>query len=373
MTTIYDVAKSAGVSPKTVSRVLNGDAPVKAPTRDAVERAITELGYVPSSAARAMRSNRTGLLGVLTGAISVASTDPADSGLPEVFIVQGIQRALESAGMTLLIADTGGRTDKAAPLMRTFSEHRVEGLIHVADYHRKVDLPQPPGGAPLVLANCYDDRGTPCVLPDDRAGQRALTEAVIAAGHRRMAYLSLALDLDATRLRTEGYKDALRAAGIPYDPALVVAADIFGHDGDHIAEVAALRAALDQVLALDDPPTVLMCGNDRMALRAYGMLRSRGLRIPQDIGVVGYDDYAVIAESLYPRLTTAQLPYVAMGERAAKLMLDLIGGGTANGSQPAQPILVSGGVCWRDSVADQDDAPLSNQVPKKQSPGRRLQ
>lgn len=372
MTTIYDVAKAAGVSPKTVSRVLNGDAPVKAPTRTAVERAIADLGYVPSSAARAMRSNRTGLLGVLTGAISVASTDPADSGLPEVFIVQGIQRALESAGMTLLIADTGGRTDKAVPLMRTFSEHRVEGLIHVADYHRKVDLPRPPGGAPLVLANCYDHHGTPCVLPDDRAGQRALTESVIAAGHRRIAYLSLAADLDATRLRTEGYRDALRAAGIPIDPDLLVPADILTRQSDHIGEVAALRAALDKVLSLDAPPTVLMCGNDRLALRAYGMLRSRGLRIPQDIGVAGYDNYALIAESLYPRLSTAELPYVAMGERAAQLMLDLIGRGEA-ASLPSKPVLVGGPVCWRDSIADHEEATHSNHKSDQSRSGRRLQ
>ncbi len=141
MSTIYDVAKLAGVSPKTVSRALNGDAQVSEDTVKSVRAAIKRLEYVPSSAARAMRSNKSGLVGLITGAISVKSHEQFTSGLPELFIVLGIQRAIESSGKTLLIADTGGRFDRVPDLMRTFKEHRVEGLIYVADYHRKVTLP----------------------------------------------------------------------------------------------------------------------------------------------------------------------------------------------------------------------------------------
>ena len=108
MATIYDVARAAGVSPKTVSRVLNGDAPVKQRPKEAVQRAITELGYILSTAARAMRSNRSGLVGLITGAISLSPTRSAEGGLPDLFIVQGIQKAMETSGKTLLIADTGG-------------------------------------------------------------------------------------------------------------------------------------------------------------------------------------------------------------------------------------------------------------------------
>ena len=346
MSTIYDVARAAGVSPKTVSRVLNGDAPVGSRTRERVEAAIRDLGYVPSSAARAMRSNRSGLIGLITGAISFSHQAPEVSGLPEIFIVQGIQRALEASGMTLLISDTGGRTERVAGLMRTFSEHRVEGIVYVADHHRKVTLPPVATGMPIVLANCYDETGTPCVLPNDRQGQYALVRDLIAHGHERIAYLTLSRGMDATRLRTQGYLDALAEAGIEHDPALVIPADLPSADPD--AEVQLLWDALDRVLALDPAPSVICCGNDRMAMRAYGMLRSRGLSIPRDISIAGYDNYRLVAETLFPRLTTVELPYAAMGVHAAGMLLSLI---RDEGPPPSQPLLVGGPVCWRDSVA----------------------
>ena len=144
MATIYDVARVAKVSPKTVSRVLNGDAPVGRETRVAVEAAIAQLGYVPSNAARMMRSNRSGLVGLITGAISTTQEPTQPAGLPDLFIVQGIQQAMAQSGMTLMIADTGGQLDKAAPLIQTFLCHRVEGLIYVAEYHQHVALPRVP-------------------------------------------------------------------------------------------------------------------------------------------------------------------------------------------------------------------------------------
>ena len=117
MATIYDVARIAGVSAKTVSRVLNSDAPVGKETREAVEKAIAQLGFAPSNAARMMRSNKSGLIGLITGAISMSPEPTQPAGLPELFIVQGIQKALASSGMTLMIADTGGSVEKAAPLI----------------------------------------------------------------------------------------------------------------------------------------------------------------------------------------------------------------------------------------------------------------
>ena len=345
MSTIYDVAKAASVSPKTVSRVLNGDGPVGRETRKAVERAIADLGYVPSSAARTMRSNRSGLVGLVSGAISLNPEQPALSGLPDLFVVQGVQKALEDAGMTLMIADTGGKAGRVPALLRTFVQHRVEGIILVADYHKEVTLPPLAGHANLVLANCYDGSGTPAVVPDDRAGQRDLVRRMICAGHRRIAYLTLDRSLDATRLRTQGYADALAEAGIARDPDLVVEADVTPPDPE--AEVRLLSGAIDRVLALPDPPTALCLGNDRMAVRAYGMIRSRGLEIPQDISIAGYDDYRAISESLFPRLTTAELPYARMGRRAAEILLSLIDGRPGPRTDRET---VAGDVVWRESV-----------------------
>jgi LacI family transcriptional regulator len=345
MATIYDVARIAGVSPKTVSRVLNADAPVGKATREAVEAAIAQLDYVPSNAARMMRSQRSGLIGLITGAISMSPEPTQPAGLPELFIVQGIQKSLANSGMTLMIADTGGVVEKAAPLIDTFLRHRVEGLIYVAEYHQKVALPLISDGTPMILANCFDDRGTPAILPDDWRGQHDLVARLITAGHRRIGYLSLRVDVEASRLRTEGYHDALTAAGIAPDPALLAACDL----PDREAETRLLIATIDRMLRLPDPPTVLCCGTDKMALEVYGILRSRRLKLPDQISVAGYDDYRVISEQLYPPLTTVDLPYRAMGERAGQRLLALISGEPQN--DPAVE-RVAGPVCWRASVKD---------------------
>jgi len=357
LATIYDVAKDAGVSPKTVSRVLNGDGPVGPGTREKVKLSMQRLGYVPSNAARAMRSNRSGLVGLITGAISSTPSNVELTGLPELFIVQGIQRAIEPQNMTLMIADTGGRLDRVPQLMRTFAEHRVEGLIYVADFHKKIDLPDTPGIGSVVIANGYDEAGTPCVLPDDEKGQYSLVRDAIARGHRRIAYLTLANALAATRLRTSGYRRALDEAGIAYDPALVIEADTAEPDAE--VETQLLWDAIDRILGLDTPPTLICMGNDRMAMRAYGILRSRGVKLPEDISVAGYDNYRMLAETLYPPLTTVELPYAAMGVRASQLLMSLIRG---ESDAPTVPQLVSGPVCWRESVTPLID-PKTNVTP----------
>ncbi|MEM1289313.1 MAG: LacI family DNA-binding transcriptional regulator [Pseudomonadota bacterium] len=344
MATIYDVAKRADVSPKTVSRVINGDAAVGDRTRAKVEDAIAAIGYVPSLAARTMRSNRSGLVGVVTGAISLIQDSKEVGGLPDLIIVQRLQRVLEEHGYSTLIADTGGRMERVSELMRTFAEHRVEGLIYVADHHQKVSLPTQPEGTRLVLANCFDDIGSPCVIPNDQLGQRALVEALIRDGHEHIAYVTLNTTTEATRLRTQGYRDALEASDLPFESSLVIAAD--RNNSDPQAEAQLLWDALERLLSRPVPPTAICFGNDRMAMRAYGILRTRGLKIPDDISLAGFDNHRMIAETLFPQLTTVELPYAAMGVRAAELLVDLIEGRQV----PAQPQLVSGPVCWRDSV-----------------------
>jgi LacI family transcriptional regulator len=265
---------------------MNGDAPVKKETRKTVEAAIRKLGYVPSTAARAMRSNRSGLVGLITGAISTVPATDEPEGLPELHIVQGIQHQMADSGKTLLISDTGGRSDRVGPLVRTFMEHRVEGLIYVAAYHRHVELPPIPASVRLVLINCYDDEGSAAVLPDDAEGQRRLVAALVARGHRRIAYLTLSADHDATRLRLIGYRDALAAAGIGFDAALVASGD----DGSGMMSREMMWRVVRAMMALDAPPTVICCGNDRMAMRLYGLLRAEGVAVPDQMSVAGSDD-----------------------------------------------------------------------------------
>lgn len=352
MATIYDVAKAANVSPKTVSRVLNGDAPVGKGTRDAVEAAMALLDYVPSNAARMMRSNRSGLIGLITGAISATTENIQIAGLPELLLVQGIQQTIALSGKTLMIADSGGHRDRVPHLLETFVRHRVEGLIYVAEYHQQVQLPRLPDDVPMVLTNCFDGAGTPAVLPDDRRGQHDLVKRLIEAGHQRIAYLTLRDDIVATGLRKAGYRDALGEAALPYDAALVQCCELANPDG----ETQVLWDAIDRMLRLSNPPTVFCCGNDRLALKVYGILRSRGLRVPDEISVAGYDNYRVIAETLYPPLTTVELPYTAMGVRAAQRLLGLISG---EGRDDPAPSIVAGPVCWRGSVTDRRPSNVS--------------
>lgn len=322
MATIYDVAKRAGVSPKTVSRVLNKDAPVSEKTREAVAEAMDALGYVPSHAARSMKSNKSGLIGLITGAISTADEISTAAGLPDLLIVQGAQAVIEKSNKTLLISDTGGRLDRVPDLVRTFQEHRVEGILYVADFHKPLELALPGRGTPKVLVNCFDQFGTPSVVPDDEGGQYALTKAVIAEGHRRIAYLTLAPGQEATKLRMQGFRRALDEAGIAFEPSFVQATDLFGTPGEH----QLIWDALDKFFEGDAPPTAICCGNDRLAMAVYGILRRRGISVPEDVSVVGYDDHRLISETLYPALTTAELPYSAMGARAAQVLLDLLSG-----------------------------------------------
>jgi len=347
LATIYDVARRAGVSPKTVSRVLNGDAPVNATTRATVEAAIAELSYVPSNAARSMRSQRSGLIGIITGAISTSSANEP-SGLPDLQIVQGAQRVLSDNGLTVLISDTGGNVERVPELVQTLLEHRVEGLIYVAEYHQRVSFPQANAADKLVLVNCYDEEGTTAILPDDEGGQFSLVKGLIERGHRRIGFLTLPEQHVARGLRLEGYERALIENGIAYDPALVLT----GALSNPAHEFDLLWDAVDRLLADPNPPTVICCGNDKMAMRLYGLLRDRGVRIPEDMSVVGYDDYRIISEHLHPRLTTVELPYAAMGARAAGRLIRSIRGEEAQAESSVER--VSGPVSWRQSVTTRD-------------------
>lgn len=343
MTTISDVAKASGVSFKTVSRVINGDAPVGAETRSRVEAAIAELGYVPSNAARMMRSNRSGMIGLITGALSQNLEPTEPTGLPDLYIVQGVQQGLADSGKTLMIADTGGVSERVDGLVQTFLQHRVEALIYIADYHKQISLDVRKVSQPVVLVNCFDDLGTPSIVPDDERCQFDLVMDLIQSGHQRIAYLTLSHDMVASPLRESGYRRALQAAGLPFDEDLVLQARGFGATDDG----GRLLDALRKLLALKDRPTVICCGNDEMALRVYGVLRSRGLKVPEDISVAGFDNYRAIAETLYPPLTTVELPYRAMGQRAAEKVLAQIEGAHRDTGEPEK---IAGPVHWRSSV-----------------------
>ncbi|MDK4679389.1 LacI family DNA-binding transcriptional regulator [Kingella negevensis] len=342
MTTIYDVAKHAGVSPKTVSRVLNQDKSVKDSTRERVERSMNELGYIPSSAARTLRSHRSGLIGVIMG-VTTDNIEAADiqGGLPDIFLTKGAHMVAEQTGKTLLVLHCGNNPNRLADAIRRFQQYRAEGIVCVSEFHQKIALPFKPD-CPVVLLNCFDDDNTPAVLPDDESNQRRLTEHLIAHGHKRIAYLTPPNHISATPLRLAGYRAALQQAQLSTDENLIATGYTTRHNS-----IDDLWQALHHVLQQPERPSVICCGNDEMAMRVYGMLRTEGIKVPEEISVAGFDDHKQIAETLYPALTTVELPYTEMGKRAIEILLRQI-------EQKTQPEnaheWVEGKVIWRDSV-----------------------
>lgn len=310
MATIHDVADKARVSIKTVSRVLNGGTQVSEATRERVAKAMAALEFSPSAAARNLRGVPTGLVAVIAEQLTIT---------PDSFeIIKGIQTVCEEMGKVLLIGETGGRPDAVHRLVAGFREHRVEAFLFATLCHRQIVLEPMLGDTPVALANCYESapRYTQ-VVPDDEAGGHAAVTILLDAGHRDIAFLQLIPNMVATELRLRGFSRAMRERGVAPVPQWVRhGAEPF--EGD---EFAHLPDVLDSIFGGARRPTAIMCGNDKMAMRVIFLLQRRAMRVPEDVSVVGYDDYRLISEAIYPGLTTVSLPYREIGELCARSVL----------------------------------------------------
>lgn len=322
MATIHHVARRANVSIKTVSRVLNGGEQVRPQTKSIVEQAIRELDYTPHGGARSMRSRRSGLIAMITGAISSAGWVPYRSGLTAIPIVHGALQALRSAGRTLLIADSQGEPEDVAELVRTFHEHRVEGLLYATDHHREVslgfDLP-----FPTVLVNCFDGAGTPAIVPDDERAQARVVENMLRSGHGSIGMVGLPVSFVAGRLRQKAFLDGAARAGLP-ESAVHFAE---GAELDESGETSVLPEVLGSMLGAGTPPTAICFGNDLMAMRSMPVLDRMGMGIGRDLAIWGHDNDLTICESVRPMLTTMSLPYHEMGVAAAQCLMSIVESG----------------------------------------------
>jgi LacI family transcriptional regulator len=309
--TMKDVAERAGVSRSAVSFVLNNrrSAALSDDTRDRVLDAAAELGYRPNAGARALAQQRSDWYGLVTEIVTAPFA---------VEIIKGAQDRAFLDHKYLLIASTESDAEAEAAAIERFLEQRVEGLIYAATWHRAVTVPEIAREVPTVLVNCYDAEGRyPAVVPDEHTGGRRATERLLAAGHRRIGFVNLDPDIPAAVGRRHGYHDALRSAGIAIDDAL----EISGH-----ATADGGFAAVDALLDLADPPTAIFCANDRMAMGAYDAIKERGLRIPHDVAVIGFDNQELIAAYLRPSLTTVALPFDEMGARGVDILAAITAG-----------------------------------------------
>lgn len=305
-----DVARRAGVSRTTVSYVINGnDATIPAATQARVWAAIEDLGFRPNLLARNLRLQQTNVIGLLTD--DIATTPYA------VAIVKGAQDAAHRAGRTLLIVDTHGALDAVEEAVALLNAWRVDAVVYATDYHREVRLPASIHDRTAVLVDCFErERRLATVVPDELQGGRLATETLLAVGHRRIAFINGPSSFPASAGRLAGYRAALEAAGIDFDPALV-------REGDWWQETG--LAHTTDLMSLPDPPTAIFCANDWMAMGAYDALRELGRAIPGDVSVIGFDNREEIAAHMRPQLTTVALPYYDMGRWAIEHLVGAAG------------------------------------------------
>jgi LacI family transcriptional regulator len=308
--TIRDVAERAGVSFKTVSRVMNDEPSVRPATRERVRMAIRELGYTPHHTARQMRTRRSKTIGFVSDEIA---TSPF-----AVDIVKGAQLAAWEHGMLLLVVNTERDPEMEHAAIASLLERRVEGIVSAAMFHRVVEPLPRLREVPTVLVDCFDAAQVfPAVVPDEEQGGYLATRTLIDRGHRRIGFVNLnpIASAAAATGRLAGYRRALAEAGIGYDDDLVRHTSMEPNQGYGLT---------CELLDLPARPTALFCGNDRAAAGAYCAIYQRGLRIPDDVAVVGFDDQEEIAAHLMPQLTTVALPHLAMGRWGVERLIELL-------------------------------------------------
>jgi LacI family transcriptional regulator len=309
--TIRDVAARAGVSHQTVSRVMNGNGNVAAGTRERVLQAIQELEYVPSALARGLSSDRTHTLGMVTADVS------------DYFFAQAVAGAEAEArkhGLFLVVGSVeAAAEDDERHYLRLMLERRVDGLI--------VAQPMLGPGTGSLLASLAERLplvvmvarlrlpGVDLVDVDNRQGGLDATSFLIEQGHHAIATIAGPLGWPSARDRLASYRVALRRAGLPQVPALVERCPDWGLDSG--------RQATARLLATGSPFTAIFAQSDLLALGAITELRARGLRVPEDVSVVGYDDIPV-ASFVDPPLTTIRQPTRQVGAKAVEMLLDRI-------------------------------------------------
>jgi len=299
-------------------------------TRQRVRDAARKVGYAPSSVARGLRTQRTRTVGLISD--QIATTPFAGR------MLAGAQDAARDNGYLVYLLDTGGDAAIERAAIDALTAQQVDAMIYACMWHRAVDVPHGVMATTVLLDCRPTGGGYRSVVPDDRAGGAAAVRELIAAGHRRIAYVDTDDGPIASRLRHEGYLEAIAEAGIPADPALHITGETSAHGG---------RAAAEILLDLPDDrrPTGIFCFNDRMAAGVYIAAHRRGLDIPRDLSVVGYDDQQLIAAEQDPPLTTVALPHYDMGRWAMEVAL----GVRAEGDEDATHLMECP-VIRRDSV-----------------------
>ncbi len=302
------VAHAAGVSTGTVSRTLNGSTSVSEAKRQAVLEAVRHLGFRPNPVARGLAGGRTLSIGVVTPTITSPFYGEA---------LGGVEQELATNGYMLLFASDRWSEAGARQALAALVGRCVDALIVLAGLLPNSVLASYAQHLPMVVVGrAAQEPGLFCIAFDNRTGARMATQHLIDGGHRRIAHITGNLDLEDGPLRQAGYRDALMAAGLACDPALVIEGNFTEDSG---------QRAVERMLATGLDFTAVFAGNDQMALAAALVLHRCGRRVPDDVSLVGFDDLAP-AHFAIPPLTTIRQPAYLMGRQAAVAVMALLRG-----------------------------------------------
>jgi LacI family transcriptional regulator len=304
--TIQDVAKTAGVSVSTVSRVLNGRLDVASETQDRIRSVIDNLGYTTNLAARSMRSFKKNMVGLIMPDIAYPFA---------IEVMKGVNQAIAESEFDLLVYTTGdvrksGRASHEQKYVSLLSNSITDGVIIVAPVTGEFST-----DAPIVSIDpLMSDPDYPSVHATNYKGAIDVMEYLLNLGHTRIGFISGRAELESATRRLKGYRDALEAAGIGVEERLIAS-------GDYTTETGAKCAR--ELLSLADRPTAIFASNDQAAMGVYQVADELSLRIPQDLSVIGFDN---IMESKYLRLTTVDQFISEMGFVATQMLIKLING-----------------------------------------------
>ncbi len=307
--TIADVARLAGVSIATVSRVLNSKTPVQEPTARRVQAAIEKLRYVPRTAARVLASRKTNTLGLLLPEISGAFFSP---------LLRGIEAAARESGFDLLVHATEDRSRMPGARL-PLGEHNTDGVLIFTDSLEEEEIVHLHSlGLPIVLMHqSIEGTAIPVVTVENKDGAREIVGHLIEVhGRRRIAFLRGPERQEDSRWREAGYREALESHGLEFDEGLIAYGGF-----DRETGAGAIKELLEKGRVFD----AIFCGDDEAALGSLGALQAAGRRVPEDIPVVGFDDLP-FAPYLAPPLTTVRAPTEQVGREAVRQLIHLMRG-----------------------------------------------
>lgn len=308
--TIHDVAQLAEVSPATVSKVINDVPYVSEQTRQRVLAAIDKLNYRPNVIARSLRKSHTATIGLITDDLE---------GVFTMAMMRSIEEVASTQGFSVFLCNSYGEMSRERAHLEVLLAKQVSGIILMSGYKvRERGAPALElGRVPVVYLYQYTtDVDVPCIIPDDLGGGALGTRHLLELGRRRVGFINGPLHFEASQQRLIGYQQALRNHGIAFDPALVRTGKWNEQSGYELAH---------ELMALPQPPDAIFCASDSLAAGALDALHELGLRIPQDVAVVGFDN-RYFSGYQRPPLTTIALPLYEMGSLAGELLLKAIQG-----------------------------------------------